>query len=216
MSYACPEALDAVLAGLQYGDSQFPGGSFAFSWGMECLFADGLLIRRDLQDFLLGQFESRWLSFDRPLIEAAAGVADDAKKLAEIDETIDALTIGSLQRESSSRAGRALLGAHVRLGTRGAADYRGIADLRDLPCHHQLVLGAMLVGGGLPRAHVAVVSAYGFLSGLSTAAIRLGLASHLDTQRAMTALRRWSPRRSAGRRRPSTRSIVFRRSRRSP
>jgi hypothetical protein len=32
-----------MLAALQFGDSAFPAGGFAFSWGLEGLLADGLL-----------------------------------------------------------------------------------------------------------------------------------------------------------------------------
>ena len=34
---------EALLAALQLGDSAFPSGSFAFSWGLEGLVADGLV-----------------------------------------------------------------------------------------------------------------------------------------------------------------------------
>ena len=32
-----------LLRALQYGDSAFPSGGFAFSWGLEGLAADGLV-----------------------------------------------------------------------------------------------------------------------------------------------------------------------------
>ncbi len=184
-----PEQAGHLLASLQYADSQFPGGGFAFSWGLEGLAADGLLKRAELEAFLRGQLENRWLTFDRPFIEAAARACGDIDTLARLDADIDAMTAGELQRDGSARAGRALLGVHAKLGSAEAAAYRAHAEANALACHLPLATGVVLSASGLPPQNIAAIAAYTFLANLTTAAIRLGIASHLDSQRAIANLR---------------------------
>ena len=52
-----------------------------------------------------------------------------------------------------------------------------------------MALGLVLAGAGLERAPALALSGYGFVSGLTTAAIRLGIASHIDMQQAISAAR---------------------------
>ncbi|MBJ3778085.1 urease accessory UreF family protein [Acuticoccus mangrovi] len=188
MSDPSAEAVLGLLTSLRLGDGQFPSGAFAFSGGLETLCADGHFARGDLGAFLMGQLTGRWLPFDRAFVEAAAAAHDDADRLAELDETVDALTVGDLQRRSSQRAGRALLGVHARLGTAGAADYRTRVERDGLPGHQPIVQGAMLAASGLAISQVAACAAYGVLSSLCSAAVRLGKVSHLDAQAALVAV----------------------------
>lgn len=59
----------AALALLQLGDSAFPAGGFAFSWGIEGLAADGLLSNRgDLDGVIADHLAQRWASMDRILL----------------------------------------------------------------------------------------------------------------------------------------------------
>ena len=59
----------AALALLQYGDSAYPAGGFAFSWGVEGLLADGFLTGRDSLDELVSDHLTfRWASMDRVLL----------------------------------------------------------------------------------------------------------------------------------------------------
>ena len=61
----------AALALLQYGDSAYPAGGFAFSWGIEGLAADGLLrCAADLDGVVNDHLAFRWALMDRPLLHA--------------------------------------------------------------------------------------------------------------------------------------------------
>ena len=58
-----------TLALLQLGDSAYPAGGFAFSWGLEGLAADGMLVNRsELDRIIADQLERRWASMDLSLI----------------------------------------------------------------------------------------------------------------------------------------------------
>ena len=68
---------EALLAALHFGDSAFPSGSFAFSWGLEGLVADGLIVDEAdvallVEDILL----NRWRSFDRIVLRRVYDLAD--------------------------------------------------------------------------------------------------------------------------------------------
>jgi urease accessory protein len=178
-----------LLTALQFGDGQFPGGGFAFSWGLESLLADQKLTRAGFPCFMEGQLHHRWGSFDRVITAHAHAAAADPVRLLDIDDLADAaLTIEPI-RAGSRRAGAALLDTHGRLGTPGAATLKRAIDTGAACGHLAVVQGAMLAGAGLDAAACLAVSAYGMAQAFCTAAIRLGLIGHLDAQRSLARLR---------------------------
>jgi urease accessory protein len=185
----------ALLAALQLGDGQFPGGGFAFSWGLESLIADAELSREGWAAFVEGQLRGRWAGADRVLVAHAHAAARDADcgraidALRELDALAEASTIAEAARIGSRRAGRALLGTHARLDTPGAVALKAEVDAGRAHGHLAVVQGAVLAGSGLDERAALAVSAYAMASGLGTAAIRLGFVGHLDAQRALARLR---------------------------
>ncbi len=178
-----------LLTALQFGDGQFPGGGFAFSWGLESLIADGALARADFADFLDGQLRHRWGPFDRVIIAHAHAAAETPTRLFDIDDLTDAFLTVETVRIGSRRAGGALLGTHLRLGTPGAGTLKDAIARHDAYGHLPVVQAAMLAGVGLDVVTTLAVSAYATAQAFCTAAIRLGLIGHLDAQRALSALR---------------------------
>lgn len=184
-----PDSLAQALAALQYADSQFPGGAFAFSWGLEGLMADGLVKRETFETFLRDQICHRWLSFDRYFVESAAESFRAAEELAALDDLVDAWTPVELQRSGSSRSGKALLGVHVRLGSAEAIGYHAYAQAKGCPCHAPVITGLVLAAKGLDRQLATAVAVHGVMMSSVTSAIRLGLIGHLDASRAIEKLR---------------------------
>jgi urease accessory protein len=182
-------ATDVLLTALQFGDGQFPGGGFAFSWGLESLVADGKLTREGFPAFVGGQLQHRWASCDRILVAHAHAAASDVPRLRELDDLTDALMTVDSARVGSRRAGRALLGTHVRLNTPGAAAFKVGVEARHAHGHLPIVQGMVLAGVGLDEATALAVSAYTMAQALCTAAIRLGLIGHLDAQRTLARMR---------------------------
>jgi urease accessory protein len=181
--------IETLLMACQFGDGQFPSGAFGFSWGLEGLVTDGLIARGDLVPFILGQLEGRWAGFDRVFVAHTHDSAGDEAALCSLDARVETFSLASAQREGSRRAGGALLGIHARLGTPGAAEFRRLVGEGKTPGHATVALGLVLAGAGLARVPALALSGYGFVSGLTTAAIRLGIASHIDMQQAISAAR---------------------------
>ena len=183
-------SVEVLLAALQHGDSAFPSGGFAFSWGVEGLIADGLVTRPDdltrvVRDVLL----YRWASFDRPVLRRAFEAAPDLERVADVDREVETATIVAGLREGSRRAGRALLGAHVRLETPGAAAYRALVDADGALGHQSVVQGLVWRSVGLPLAAAEAMAAWAVATSMVSAAVRLGTLGHAAAQTLLTRLR---------------------------
>lgn len=180
---------ERLLALLQHGDSFFPAGGFAFSWGLETLVADGQVRgAEDLARFIAGQIEHRWATFDRVIV-AHAHRARAPDHLAALDALVEAASWPRELREGSRRAGRALLGMHARLGAAEAAAYQVRARSRAAHAHLPVVQGLVWREAGLDEAAAVALSGYQACAALASAAVRLGAATHVDAQRTLGAVR---------------------------
>jgi urease accessory protein len=179
----------AALALLHYGDSAYPAGGFAFSWGVEGLAADGLLTgQADLDDLVFEHLALRWNTMDRILLRRAFAAADlDA--IAATDRSAEAATPSAQMRDGSHRAGRALLGVSVRLGGPLATAYRATLS-SDARLGHLPVIQAIVyrdAGIGLDAAQL--LSGWTLITGLVSAAVRLGIVGHIEAQQSLKTAR---------------------------
>jgi urease accessory protein len=160
-----------ALALLQYGDSAFPAGGFAFSWGVEGLAADGLLQE---------QLAHRWNSMDRLLLRRAFG-AQALDEVAAIDRLAEAATPSAQMREGSRRAGR----AHV-----GAIRYRDAIARDGRLGHLPVAQGLAYREAGLSIEAAELLAGWTLIAALASAAVRLGIIGHIEAQHVMTRSRR--------------------------
>jgi urease accessory protein len=167
-----------LLAALQHGDSFFPGGATAFSWGLETLAGeDRIATAEDVRAYVEAQLCGRWATFDRAATIAAYRAAGDLDQVAAIDRLVDAQTLAHELREASRRIGGALLTVHRRLGTPGAEAY---AAREDAPGHGTAVQGMLWHGAGVSEPAADAMAAHQLCIGLLGAALRLGLIGHVD------------------------------------
>lgn len=172
-----------LLTVLQQGDSFLPTGALALSWGLETLREEGMVgTPGELEQFLHGQLEHRWASFDRVALVAAHRAAGDLDEVARIDRRVEACTLAREMREGSRRAGQALLAIHGRLGRLGAAAYAAMVSEGATPGHLTPTQGLLWRASGMDETTAACVSAYTFAVALQSAALRLGLIGHVRAQ----------------------------------
>lgn len=181
--------LGETLALLQLGDSAYPAGGFAFSWGVEGLLADGYVPDRAALDRVIEEHLSeRWALFDRVLLKRAHG-AESLEELAEIDQLVEAMTPSLQMREGSRRAGKALIGVAGKLGGARAQGYRQKMAEAAAPGHLTVVQGLVYRDFGMMAAAAELLSGWTLVTGLVSAATRLGAIGHIEAQGSLNAAR---------------------------
>lgn len=174
----------SLLTALQHGDTFFPGGGIAFSWGVETLHADGLLTSAiAIESFLHGQIKHRWATSDRVALTRSFNVAKDLDQVAECDAELESLALARELREGSRRAGATLLRVHSQLGTPQAETYRQRVSDGDAHGHLAVVQGLLWQGAGMSVEEAQLTSAHSLCLGVLGAAIRLGVIGHIDSQK---------------------------------
>jgi urease accessory protein len=178
-----------TLALLQLGDSAYPAGGFAFSWGLEGLAADDMLANRgELDRIIADQLTRRWASMDRILLRQAFH-ATDCQAIAGVDRFAEAGTPSAEMREGSRRAGRALLGVWVKLDGPLSVAYRGLVS-SDARLGHLPVAQAVVSRDAEFNLDAAeLISGWTLVTGLVSAAVRLGIVGHIEAQRSQATAR---------------------------
>jgi urease accessory protein len=186
---AVPAARLARL--LQFGDSMFPIGAFAFSSGLESAIQTQVV--RDATTLL---------AFARTVVEQAnrgdgvglvhahrAAAAGDLDALVAIDELLFARKLSSETRTMSVRMGKkcAEMGVHV-VGSPLLLAWRERIDAGSTPGCYPVALAAGFAAQGLPALDAFVVHQYGVANAILGAALRLMRIGHVDTQRMLYAL----------------------------
>ena len=181
--------MSGLLTILQHADSAFPSGSFAFSNGIEGLAAmNAPLDWSGLHNVVAMFLRHRWATSDRVAVALAHRARNDAEAIAVIDRAVEAATLAEPLRSGSKRNGNALLAAHVRLGTPGAAELRSQIEAGRAHGHLPVVQGFVWRARGMSEADAILVSGYSTASGLIAAAVRLGHIGAVEAQAVLAAL----------------------------
>lgn len=180
------ESTRGLLAMMQHGDSFFPCGAFAFSWGLEGLRQSGLVGGEpEVAGFLHAHLADRWASMDRAALAEAWREAPAIEPAAQVDAFLEAATSSQALREGGRRGGNALLQVHRRLGTTGAAQFAEAVAAGRCLGYLPTVQGFLWRGVGLTLPQAELASAHGLCVGLLGAAVRLGLLGHVAAQRVL-------------------------------
>jgi urease accessory protein len=172
-----------LLAAIRFADSAFPSGGFAFSSGLEGAHRDGMVQdERDVTAFLAEQLEGNWHRRDRVLMRRAWTEPEpDA-----VDTFTEAVATMSVLREASRRAGAATLTTFAAVIDTGIDDYRSRVLAGAAPGHLAVAQAVCFRAAGLTVETAEAVAAWQVVSGITGAAMRLGICGHLGVQRVVT------------------------------
>jgi len=176
---------------LQFGDSMFPIGGFAFSGGLEAALQKRVVIdARTLFEFARTATAQAAAGDGIALIHAhRAACAGDLDEVASIDQRVFARKLSSESRTMSVRMGRkaAELGAEVT-GAPLVAAWRDRIESGATPGCHPLSLAVNFAAQDLPARAAFVAHHYGVAVTILSAALRLMRIDHVETQKMLYRL----------------------------
>jgi urease accessory protein len=176
---------------LQFGDSMFPIGGFAFSGGLEPAVQNGVVTDA-----------AALLAFARTAVDQAnrgdgialicahrAAHASDMSELVRIDQRIFARKLSDETRKMSTRMGKKFseMGAQV-IGSSLLLAWRERIEAGTTPGCYAVALAVNFAAQGLSAKDAFVVHHYGVASVILSAALRLMRISHVETQRMLYLL----------------------------
>jgi urease accessory protein len=176
---------------LQFGDSMFPIGGFAFSGGLESAIQKRVVTDADTLRAYARTAVEQVASGDGIAVVWAhrAATAGDVAELVRIDERVYARKLSSETRTMSVRMGKkfAEMGAEVT-GAPLLATWRERIATGAAPGCYPVALAVNFAVQGLPARDAFVVQQYGVAAMILSAALRLMKISHVDTQRMLYQL----------------------------
>ena len=186
-----PAAAAGLARMLQFGDSMFPIGGFAFSGGLESAIQKRVVTDADtLHAFARTAVEQAAAGDGIAVVWAhRAAAAGELDEVVRIDERVYARKLSGETRTMSVRMGKkfAEMGAEVT-GAPLLATWRERIAAGDTPGCYPVALAVNFAVQGLPARDAFVVHQYGVAAMILSAALRLMKISHVDTQRMLYQL----------------------------
>jgi urease accessory protein len=184
---AVPAGGNARLArALQFGDSMFPIGGFAFSGGLESAVQKRVVTdARTLEAYTRTAVEQAATGDGVAVIWAhRAALASDLAELIRIDELVYARKLSGETRTMTVRMGKkfAEMGAQV-IGAPLLSTWLETIASSATPGCYPISLAVNFAAQGLTARDAFVVHQYGVAAMILSAALRLMKIGHVDTQR---------------------------------
>ncbi len=182
----------ALLRLLQLTDSGFPTGGYAFSHGLEGLFALGAV--RDaagVRGFVQAQVEDGLAGIELPAAwhAHAAATAGDLTALLALDGLLDALKPVPVARAASTRVGRRLLESAAPLLLDDlVTPYLAAIRTGTGRGHHAVAFAVTLQAAGLGAEDAVLALAANAVGGYVAAAVRLGVIGQTAAQGIVTEM----------------------------
>ncbi len=178
--------IDSRLALMQLSDSFFPSGSFTLSHGLEAMVQTNQIHNpQDIETFLHLLLHNKVGSSDLiALIHAhRASTNNDLKEVRRADAYLYAQMLIQTTREAQQRSGQALL--LVARSTWNDPQLEALqedVDVKKTPGLHPIVFAIVGRAVHLSERDTSFAFLHNFVTGIVSAAIRLGILGHLGAQ----------------------------------
>src|SRR5215510_6520129 len=180
-----PTVATRLVRVLQFGDSMFPVGGFAFSCGLESAIQTGIVAdAATLHAFTRTAVEQAARGDGIALIAARrAAVAGDVGALIRVDEEVYARKLSGETRTMTTRLGKKFTEMGVRVvGAPLLHEWRRCIDESRTPGCYPVALAGTFAAEGLPALDAFVVHQSAVAATILGAALRLMKVSHAQTQ----------------------------------
>lgn len=182
----------SLYRALQWSDTAFPSGRYTLSHGLEGLVAEGIVGKRDEE--ALANVAEDMLRYSFAPVDLAAHFRtweqDSLAGIVRVDAIVHAARPTYSQRRGSVRVGKQMLfmARHLGLDDKPLFSYSKAVSSRDAADHmahgHSPVVMALIHrAAGLTSDQAAQVEAFGFVSAVASAAVRLQVADFVGAQR---------------------------------
>jgi urease accessory protein len=182
---AAPTVARRLVRVLQFGDSMFPIGGFAFSCGLESAIQTGVVSDpATLHAFTRTAVEQAARGDGIALIAAhRAAVAGDVEMLIRVDDEVYARKLSDETRTMSTRLGKKFIemGARV-IGAPLLHDWRACIEDARTPGCYPVALAVTFAAQGLSALDAFVVHQSALATTIVSAALRLMKVTHVHTQ----------------------------------
>lgn len=177
---------DRRLALMQLSDSFFPSGSFTLSQGLESLVKSGQIQSADqVQTFLNLLLHNKVCTTDLiALIHAyRASTTENWAEIRRADLHLLAQTLIQASREAQQKSGRALLMVACATWNDRQLERLDVAgQTGEMPCLYPVVFAVVSRVAGLSESDAVFALLHNFVTGIISAALRLGIIGHLNAQ----------------------------------
>ena len=188
---AAPDPAARIARMLQFGDSMFPIGAFAFSGGLESAVQKRVVTdAKTLEAYARTAVEQAAMGDGIAVVWAhRAAAAGDLDELVRIDGRVYARKLSSETRAMSVRMGKkfAEMGAEVTAAALLQV-WREHIEAGATPGCYPVALAVNFAAQALPARDAFVVHQYGVAAMILSAALRLMRISHVATQRMLYRL----------------------------
>ncbi len=177
---------------LQLSDTFFPSGSFTLSHGLETLKQTGQVQSiQDLEDMIRYQLRFKIGPTDLVGLGEAyrASAADNMERIYQVDCQLWAYNLVEAARETQRKSGRALLTVAMEIWPHSQLETLAIAaQHQTFHSLHPVLFGVVSQVAGLSEWESRLGYTHSFVTGLVSAAIRLGLCGHIQSQKILSKL----------------------------
>jgi urease accessory protein len=183
----------SLLIALQYGDSAYPAGGFAHSWGLETAVAVGDVTDATTLGTACHSLLRHQVGPTDAVAAAACAVAahdHDLTAFVAVDRRLSATRAAREARDGSTRIGRRLLDTAA-----SAERHPWLYSLRDrvrsgdTPGNQACILGAIAGLSGIVPEQAAMLALWTAANGFLNAGLRLLRVTHDDVQAILVATR---------------------------